>query len=162
MDLHPVYVTPEAEHWFRTQLAALGPIKPVETYIGRNVPTRLGSWFLLNRAVMLLEYRVMHGPALDERERRARDVADVAVSYKLPREELRYVAHLVATGEPEQLVALHHEITGTFMVNLPYEFTADYLDQFLPEEEEEEEEELPPVPARTPGLYRRSKGIPFI
>jgi hypothetical protein len=160
MELHPAFVTPETEAWFRGQLAALGPIKPVETYLGRDLPTRLGAWLLLNRASMIFDYRTLHGPALDERERRARDVAELVVTYKLPRDETRYAAHLVATGDAAQLVALHHEITGTNGIALPEVFTEDYLDQFQPAEDDDEP--LPFVPSRHPRIARRSHGVPFL
>lgn len=164
MDPHPAFVTDETAAWFHAQLAALGPIKPVETYLGRDLPSRLGAWFLLNRADMIFDYRVQHGPALDERERAARDLAGITVSYQLPRDETRYAAHLVATAPAEQLRAAAHEIIGSYMLGLPEEFTEDYLEQFVPEEEEEEEpDELPldPVPARNPRLARRTKGVAF-
>lgn len=144
---HPAYATDEAQTWFRNLLAEVGRLpgfvkaanyilgKPPHDWIKEGLPNRLGSYLLLSRAVHLFDRQRAYWCAeLPMHAHVQRALADACLLRpEMERTELRYAAHLIATGTLLELEVARQQIYRSNNLTLPEGFREkDFADEPTP------------------------------
>lgn len=141
---HPAYATDETQAWFRALLASVGKLpgfvkaanyiigRPPHDWIAQGLPDRLGAHLLLSRTVHLFDrQRVYYCAELPMQAHVQRALADACLLRpEMERTEVRYAAHLVATGTLLELEAARQEIYRYNSLTVPEGFREeDFADE---------------------------------